>query len=160
MAMRDTQHDNPPHDADVESSALTNGMSSDEPDLRAPHLVPGHSALWWLTGLMITLPLVLIDLVCILIASYGLPLSSPIRNAVVYLGGACEIVCGIVMFAGLWGMLRAVKRERHAGYTTHYAPAFVGRGYWDLWQLDPETGAVIRRAGDHSEAKRRKHHKT
>ncbi len=64
---------------------------------------------------------------------------------------------GATLFAllapGLWFSLAssrarlaahgARRREREAGYTTEYA-----RRGGDLWHLDPDTGAVLRRPGD------------
>jgi hypothetical protein len=46
---------------------------------------------------------------------------------------------------GLWAfhaLAAAMARERDAGYTSLH-----GR-YWELWQLDPKTGEVLRRPGE------------
>lgn len=59
--------------------------------------------------------------------------------------GAILFVVLVFAAIGLWASLRtfgAIEREREAGYTTLH-----GR-YFELWQLDPKTGEVLRRPGE------------
>jgi hypothetical protein len=102
-----------------------------------PRLVDGRSALEWNR----------IALRAIVAAAAGgvvLFLSSFVDLDLVRLpiglgAGAVVVVASVVMgVAGIEG-LGASSRERRAGYTTVFGANL------DLWQLDPATGAVVRR---------------
>lgn len=58
---------------------------------------------------------------------------------------------GAALIAG-WSAFRAstrAKAEARAGYTTARGPGLVSaRMYYELWQMDEDTGAVLRRPGE------------
>jgi hypothetical protein len=82
-----------------------------------------------------------------------MPLASllPVPPRLITLGGLLVViiaVCMVGIHAGIeWA--RTEIRERDAGYTTQY-----GKRY-ELWQLDPTTGDVLRRPGERQARKRR-----
>lgn len=102
-----------------------------------PQLLAGRSALFWakrqtssLMGAMACLPFMVV----------GSQLDLAARQVVVLLA-----LAGVLAFAARAAhagirLSPAARRERAAGYTTLFS-----RRYQDLWQLDPHTGAVVRR---------------
>ena len=107
---------------------------------RPPSLLPGRSAAAWsrrggvflLFGIILSLGIPLGTLV-------PTPLSGPFFVGFFVLSLGC---CAIALRAFI-GMYSATRQEQRAGYTT-----LVGRPYRRYWQLDPKTGAVIRRPGE------------
>lgn len=103
-----------------------------------PQLLPGRTAYswtgWWTASFFLALP--------------GLPfvlaglLDSPIASLIADLGGASVIAWALIGTGAAAKSLVTGRREVKAGYTT-----LNGRGYRRFWQLDPKTGAAIRRPG-------------
>jgi hypothetical protein len=104
-------------------------------------MIPGRSALEEEDR---NLQFRLVCLACILVlAASAAILPDPLRELGI-LGGAVGAVFTVPLWYGAtMASMRAEDSERHAGYTTLY-----DRANCDLPQLDPKTGAVIRRAGE------------
>jgi hypothetical protein len=106
---------------------------------RPPDLLAGPTADYWVRRTNVSL---LWSLLFCPLMVVGSILAEPTREIVVL--GA---LTGLLFFAfrgmraGVSG-IRAELRERQAGYTT------LRNKYRRLWQLDPATGAVIRRPGE------------
>jgi hypothetical protein len=103
----------------------------------APRLLGGRSALFWakrqtnsLIGAMLCLPFMVA----------GSQLDALARQIVVLMALAGLLALAArAAHAGI-RLSPAARQERAAGYTT-----LSSRRYQDLWQLDPHTGAVVRR---------------
>lgn len=112
----------------------------------APRLLPGRSAKYWMRiavgsmGAAIT--------IVVVIALVGSALQQPVRGAVTGLLLVIGIVVTVAAFAAALASLATSRRERAAGYTTLYGEKR------DLWQLDPTTGAVLRRPGERDTRRR------
>ena len=108
---------------------------------RAPALIPGRSAyaenrvmgIW-----------VLVAAACFVAELAVIALvQCPARDIAVPCVTAAAVLAGIALFRATLRVNAALRRERAAGYTTSY-----GDRYQHLWQLDPDSGAVVRRPGE------------
>ena len=110
-----------------------------------PPLLPGRSALSWtrVGGLCLAGAL----------AAFGLGLAGllllpmPARMIVSVAAFAVICVLGSGLILASLKESRATIRENAAGYTTVY------QRHYELWQLNPRTGAVVRRPGERTYSK-------
>jgi hypothetical protein len=103
-----------------------------------PELLPGRSALEE-AGRSWKIDLAGIGVVLLMVVSAA-ALNNPARSIALAALLVPGLMLTIVGYRSWMGMNRRKRRERQAGYTTLYDSAGI-----DLWQLDPRTGAVIRR---------------
>lgn len=116
----------------------------DEP----PQLLPGRSALQWVRVEAVCYAGAFILFGLSLLALAVLPMPSRTIVAWTGTGFACAFATGIIVGSISEG--RATLREMAAGYTTVYDRHF------ELWQLAPRTGAVVRRPGERDYPKKAK----
>src|SRR6478672_1149355 len=122
-------------------------MSPDNPSVKwqapdqPPKLQPGRTAMWWVRRSVVasTLGGLLVALMTAVV--YGMPLGHT-RTALLVLIAVLGGVVGLALVLIGVGWATANRREAAAGYTTVYDRQRVA-----LWQLDPASGAVIRRPG-------------
>ena len=104
-----------------------------------PPLLPGRSSVEWmrrfLKACVVGVPAVLLMPV-----ASGLP--EPLRDTVLVVLGVCGIAASAVGINAGFQNGRMEIAERDAGYTTQYGKRF------ELWQLEPRTGEVLRRPGE------------
>jgi hypothetical protein len=106
-----------------------------------PSLTDGRTAFWWARASLVGLVVSVLVILVLAGVAYFAPKPTPGWFPVVALLGL------VVSPAGFFGIpwftrIRASIRETQAGYTTLYDR------YYDLWQLDPKTGAVLRHPGE------------
>jgi hypothetical protein len=114
-------------------------MSSSEDNAnfeRPPKLLPGPSARY-LVRRATRFLLMAVAVAWGMFVSIFLP--TPLDKVVVVASFVGMLVFGLRAFRTSISGTRAELRERKAGYTT-----LSGRRYRHLWQLDSETGAVVR----------------
>lgn len=105
-----------------------------------PQLLPGRSALGWNR---IILRALLVGVAMCGLAGLGyFVVPAPLGGLVGMAAMVVAIGSGVVGFGASVAGARAESRERAAGYTTVYGRKFA------YWQLDPDTGAVLRAPGE------------
>ena len=86
---------------------------------------------------------------CLLLTMVGLPmiaasaLEGPVASVLGIAGLIWILAWAALGFRAVVSSSRMERREYQAGYTT-----LSGRGLGKYWQLDPKTGAVVRRPGE------------
>ena len=101
-----------------------------------PRLLPGRSALAWHR---LYLQAGLFAMAGTLVLAFGfLVLADPLRLPIGWAGGLSVMVAGVRMLYVSRKAYEVRTRETRAGDTTIY------NYHLDLWQLDPNTGAVLR----------------
>jgi len=105
-----------------------------------PALLPGRTANYWILRSAICVFVALAGLVGMLVGS-----NVPGQVGSVIVVGSCAwtVFWGALCSRAGVGAIVVERRERAAGYTTLFAGQY--RRYW---QLDPKTGAVVRRPGE------------
>ena len=106
---------------------------------RPPELLPGRSALEEVRRWEKWSVVLVVSALAVVAASFLGFEARAVLIAVLALPGMAGAV---VSSQARMAELRARRREREAGYTTEF-----GEGR-DLWQLEPRTGAVLRRPGE------------
>jgi len=110
-----------------------------------PPLLPGKTAMYWVKRFLKVSVVVIVAVLLMPVASL-----LPVPSRLLVLGFLLVIIltgCTLGIHASVQSG-RAELRERNAGYTTQY------RARYELWQLDPTTGDVLRRPGERQARKR------
>jgi hypothetical protein len=110
--------------------------------MRPPQLLPGKSAYDWVMYVVVDAPVCVLALIAIPVVAHTMPVGASGRLALIYLFATIGWVGGLVLGIVAVGVWRAMKRETAAGYTTLFDPR-----KRNLWQLNAETGEVVRVPG-------------